>query len=200
MVKTNGLAKFGSNSASLSPLLRLPAELRNMVYIYTLGGNTWSINMGRGRTKPRADNAAKNALALLQVNRQIYAEAHLFPYLYNTFEGRHNGHLREWVQSLPSTHRKSITSIKRYQRSYLIEGAQGVDVSPIFWMDTPTMGQWKLKGLKRIEVEVALQKWGWNSNEEETKAAKVKALAKLRKLLEEEHPGVIVNVVLRRGY
>lgn len=158
------------------------------------------MNMSAGQTKPRADNAVKHALALLQVNRQIYAEAHLFPYLYNTFEGRHNGHLREWVRSLSDEHRKSITFIKRYQRSYLIQGVCGYDVSPIFWMDTPRMAQWKLKGLKQIEIDVALQKWGWDSNEEETKAVKVKALAKLRKLVEEEHPGVIVNVVLRHGF
>ena len=166
-----------------------------MIYSYTFGGNIWSINMGR--VKPRADNAVKHALALLQVNRQIYAEAHLFPYLYSTFEGRHNGHLRTWIQSLSHAQRNSIASIKRYQRSYIIQGVQGLDVSPIFWMDTPNMTEWRLNGLKRIDVEVMLNKWGWDCDEEETNAAKMRALAKLRKLVEEEHPGVVVDIVLK---
>ena len=151
-------------------------------------------------TRPRVEKPIKNAFALMQVNRQIYAETHLFPYLYSTFEGRHNGHLREWIKSLSKGHRNSIKCIKHYQRSYMIEGANGVEVSPIFWMDMPQMGQCELKGLERLEIEVVLNKWVWNSNEEETKAAKANVLVKLTRLVEAEHPGVVVNVVSRRGY
>ncbi|KAH6638224.1 hypothetical protein C7974DRAFT_451518 [Boeremia exigua] len=127
------IANFGSSFTHQhrSHLLRLPAELRNIIYAYTFGGNTWSINMSGGQT-PRADNAVKHALALLRVNQQIYAESHLFPYLCNTFAGRHNGHLREWIQSLCAMHRESITCIQHSHRGYLIKGANGVDVSPIF--------------------------------------------------------------------
>ncbi|KAJ4346281.1 beta transducin [Ascochyta clinopodiicola] len=181
-----------------SKLLRLPAELRNEIYAFALGGNTWSINMNQG--KPRANNATPRALALLQVNRQIHAEAQLFPYLCNTFEGRHSGHLRIWVQSLTPTQRKSITSIKHYQRSYITEGVRGLDVSPIFWMDTPNMVQWNLEGLKRIEIEVVLHKWGWNSNEEGTKKVRARALSKLRVLVEDEHPGTEVVIVSKCEY
>jgi hypothetical protein len=169
-----------------------------LIYTYTLGGNTWSINMSH--TRPRVEKPIKHAFALIKVSRQIYAETHLFPYLYSTFEGRHNGHLREWIKSLSKEHRNSITCIKHYQRSYMIEGANGVEVSPIFWMDMPKMRQLELKGLERLEVEVVLNKWGWDSNEEEMKAAKTNALAKLTSLVEAEHPGVVVNVVLRREY
>lgn len=155
--------------------------------------------MSGGQT-PRADNAVKHALALLRVNQQIYAESHLFPYLCNTFEGRHNGHLREWTQSLCAMHRESITCIQHSQRGYLIKGSNGVDVSPIFWMDTLNVSQWHLSGLKQIKVEVTLHKWGWGIDEAEATAAKAGALAKLRKLLEEAHPGLEVNVELKRGY
>ncbi|KZM18522.1 beta transducin [Ascochyta rabiei] len=186
------------NAQTDSKLFRLPAELRNEIYAFALGGNTWSINMTEG--KPRANNASPHALALLQVNRQIYAEARLFPYLYSTFEGRHNGHLRIWVQSLTHVQRKSITSVKYHQRSYITEGVCGLSVSPIFWMDTPNMEQWDLEGLKRIEIEVVLHKWGWNSNEEETKKVRARALSKLRVLVEIEHPGIEVDIVSKCGY
>ncbi|KAJ8115083.1 hypothetical protein OPT61_g3192 [Boeremia exigua] len=183
-----------------SPLLCLPAELRNIVYAYTLGGNTWSINVSGGQAMSRADNAFKYALAILRVNRQIYEEAHLFPYIYNTFQGRHSGHLRVWIQSLSTVHRESIVCIKHCQRSYLIRGTNGVDVSPVFWMDTPHMTQWRLNGLRRIEIEIALNKWGLDIDEAESKAAKVVVLAKLRRLVEEEHPGVTIDVALRPGF
>lgn len=176
-----------------------------MVYAYALGGNTWSIKMTQsttGETEVRVDNGVKNALALLQVNRQIYAEAHLFPYLYDTFAGRHNGHLREWVKSLPDAHRRSITAIRRYQRGYIVQGlkGQGLSVNPVFWMDMPHMTELGLDGLKQIEIEVALQNWGWDTNQEEMNKVIVEAMVKLRKLVEENHPGVVVDVFLRRGY
>lgn len=181
-------------------IFRLPGEIRNMVYAYALGGNTWTVNMSGGRTKPRADNATKNGSALLQVNRQIYAEAHLFPYRYNTFEGRHNGHLQEWTQSLTAAQRESITCVKHSHRGYLVQIADSVDVTPTFWMDTPSMMQWKLTGLEHIVVEVALHKWGWDIDEGKAEVAKDSVLAKLRRIVEEEHPGVVVDVALRHGY
>ena len=82
----------------------------------------------------------------------------------------------------------------------MIERANGVEVSPVFWMDAPKMGQWELNGLKRLKVEVVLCKWGWDTNEEETKVAKADALAKLMILIEAEHPGVAVNIVERNLY
>lgn len=169
-----------------------------MVYAHALGGNIWLIDMGH--TKPHIKNVTEHTLALLQVNRQIYAEARLFPYMYNTFAGQHNGHLREWIKSLSFAQRTSITSIKRYQRSYIIESVRGIDVSPIFWMDTPSMNTWELEGLKWITVEVALGMWGFDIGEKQTTAVKENALVKLRGMVEENHPGVSVDVVLRRGH
>ncbi|XPS70397.1 beta transducin [Ascochyta lentis] len=61
-----------------SPLLGLPPELRNMVYKYVLGGNTYLVGLD-------GSFPAKFELALLVVCRQITAEAHLLPYAYNTF-------------------------------------------------------------------------------------------------------------------
>lgn len=183
-----------------SPFFRLPAELRNMVYFYTLGGHIWTISMSGGKNKARADNAIEHSLALLRVNRQIYAEACFFPYLYSTFAGRHNGHLGEWVQSLSNEQRASITSIKCDRRGHIVKGPLDFDVSPTFWMDVPHMLHWNLSGLRKIEVEVALSTWGCWGVDEGAEAAKLKVLARLRKLVEEEHPGVVVDAVLRRGF
>lgn len=73
-------------------------------------------------------------------------------------------------------------------------------MSPIFWMDTPSMNTWELEGLKWITVEVALGMWGFDIGEKQTTAVKENALVKLRGMVEENHPGVSVDVVLRRGH
>lgn len=185
--------------------LCLPAEIRNMIYVYALGGNTWSIKMTQdttGATIVRVENGIRNALSLLKVNRQIHAEAHLFPYLYNIFAGVHSGHLLEWVKSLTDTQRTSIKAIKRYQRGYIVYDlrTQDLSVSPLFWMDMPQIADWGLDGLRRIEVEAALQKWGWRADKEKLNRVLLDTMVKLRSLVEAEHPNVTVKVVSRRGY
>lgn len=175
------------------------------MYAYALGGHTWCIKLtpsaGSG-TKARVDNGIPNALALLRVNRQIYAEASLFPLLYNTFAGVHNGHLREWVESLPEVQRRCIRTVKRYQRGYIVKraGGEGLAVNPVFWMDLPRVAGLGLVGLERVEVEVALQRWTWDTEQEEMNEVVEKAMAKLRGLVEEAHPGIVVHVFSRRGY
>lgn len=176
-----------------------------MVYAYVLSGYTWSIKMTQnaaGNPQVRADNGIKNALALLKVNRQIHSEARLFPYLCNTFAGVHNGHLHDWVKSLAQAERTGIKAIKRYKRGYVVHSLKNhaFTISPVFWMDEPRIMDWGLDGLQRIEVEVALQKWGWDNDKNEMKRTIDEALVKLRKLVEVEHPGVKVEVFMRRGY
>jgi hypothetical protein len=75
-----------------------------------------------------------------------------------------------------------------------------LEVSPIFWMEVPTMGGWGLQGLKCIEVEVVLNKWGWDLDEEGANLVKTKALDDLHTLVKQGHPGVKVDVVLKHGY
>lgn len=197
--------KDSPSAPHTSPFLRLPAEIRNMIYAYVLGGYIWSIKMTQdtaGNTRVRADDGIKNALALLKVNRQIHAEAHLFPYLYNTFAGVHNGHLHDWVKSLTHAKRTCIRAIKRHKRGYVVKAmkGQGLTINPAFWMDESKIADWGLDGLQRIEVEVALQKWGWDNDKDEMKRTIDEALVKLHKMVEVEHPGVEVEVFARRGY
>lgn len=151
-----------------------------------------------GQVKPGADNGAKHALALLQVNRQIYADASLFPFLHNTFEGWHNGHLFVWIESLSQSQRDAITSVKHHQRSYILQSRTCLEVSPIFWMDTPRFDEWKLRGLKQIKIEVVLNTWGLDLDQLDTNAAKAAAMEELQKLVEKRHPGVRVLLFLKQ--
>jgi len=180
---------FGSTSRRRSSyLFLLPLELRSLIYLYVLGGRVWVI--GVSGIKPPADNGTTNALALLQANVQTHSEACLIPYKHNTFQGRHDGHLKTWVDTLSSAQRAALTSIKRHQRSYILQGTQGLEVSPIFWMEIPDMSTWGLTGLRRIEIEIVLTRWSCGSDREKVNEVKDRALEKLRALIQHHHPGV----------
>lgn len=69
-------------NAASSPLLRLPPEIRNMIYTLIIDVNIvvfTEAGLGRGR------HPIQDGLALLRVCRQIHAEAALLPYALNTF-------------------------------------------------------------------------------------------------------------------
>lgn len=188
-------------SPDSSPLLRLPAELREMIYTHALGGHTFHMSMRyiqKHKALARADNPAPHALALLLTNRQINNEARLLPFATNTFSGRHEGHLRSWIRSLPSEQRSQIKAVKFVRRGYIVESERGVDVSTSFWMDLPNVKWWRLEGLKRIEVEVTLLGWGWMKEETRAEETKEWVMARLKKAVEAGNPGVRV-VVWRAG-
>lgn len=79
------------NSETL--LLRLPAEVRNRIWEYALGGKIFDvilIQTCRGRyveekTLIAPETFPENAHALLQVCRQIYRETALVPFSHNAF-------------------------------------------------------------------------------------------------------------------
>jgi hypothetical protein len=68
-----------------SPLLRLPAELRNQVYHYALGGRKFEVYRTACK-QIRVFQENLPAFALLLVCSQIYAETRLLPYSLNAFE------------------------------------------------------------------------------------------------------------------
>ncbi|OSS50713.1 hypothetical protein B5807_04068 [Epicoccum nigrum] len=175
------------------PFLRLPAELRETIYTHALGGHIWKMSMSyvdKDTTLARADNSSPHALALLLTNRQIYSEARLLPFAANTFSGRHEGHLREWARSLSPEQRNQVKALQFVRRGYVVESEQGMDVSPSFWMAVPSVGRWGLEGLKRIEVEVTLLNWGGMKDETLAEETKEWVLARLRRAVEVENPGV----------
>lgn len=83
-----------------------------------------------------------------------------------------------------------LTSVKLHQRGYIVQGAEGMEVSPTFWMAIPNTSSWGLDGLKRIEIEVVLFSWRWDCSEDMVNEARNRVLARLRELIEEQHPGI----------
>jgi hypothetical protein len=70
-----------------SPLLRLPAEIRNQIWRLVVGGKVIREQVtkrGRAQMLPRPCERT-NTFALLRVCRQIYAETALLPFSANTF-------------------------------------------------------------------------------------------------------------------
>lgn len=178
-----------------SPLLRLPAELREMIYTHALGGHIFCMSMRyiqKHKALARADNPPPHALALLLTNRQINSEARLLPFSANTFSGRHEGHLRSWIRALPAEQRGQIKAVKFLRRGYIVESERGVDVSTSFWMDLPNVRWWRLEGLKRMEVEVTLLGWGWMKEETRAEETKERVMARLQRAIQAGNPGVRV--------
>jgi len=72
-----------------SPLLRLPAELRNQIYKYALGGHIVLLGTTHELVYPRKPRLYPEEpishFALLRVCSQIHAEAALLPYSLNIF-------------------------------------------------------------------------------------------------------------------
>lgn len=84
-----------------SPLLRLPSELRLIIYEHALGGHIWNVRTQRNgdHSAPSATNTTAtdpitkvtnpniDALHLVQTCRQIYHEAKFSPVRLSTFNG-----------------------------------------------------------------------------------------------------------------
>jgi hypothetical protein len=70
-------------------ILRLPAELRNRIYVHVLGGRTYRFKDTVATSRARLDTKGeKHVLGLLYVCRQIHFETALMPYTLNTFSFR----------------------------------------------------------------------------------------------------------------
>ena len=88
------IRRFSSKlNATNSPLLRLPAELRNIVYGYVFEGNRYELGgyLFTGK-RPKEGNtliwrqSQTNALDLLLASRQLHAETALLPYKLGVFQ------------------------------------------------------------------------------------------------------------------
>ena len=134
-----------------------------------------------------AERKQQHALALLQTCRQIHAEAYTCPYADNTYEGRHNGHLKAWADSLPQAQRAAVTSIRLTQRCWIISTKEGVEFTPLFWTNSVATACLGLEGLKRVDVSILLNPWTCPVDEKGLVAAKQQMARQLRTLLEEEH-------------
>ncbi|KAF2253363.1 hypothetical protein BU26DRAFT_399624, partial [Trematosphaeria pertusa] len=90
-----------------SPLLRLPAELRNKIYSYVLGGRLWEL-----KDTLTAGSREKNSMSLLRVCRQINAETASLPFELGTFSFESLSALMQWSQRMPPKQRDAVRSVR----------------------------------------------------------------------------------------
>ncbi|KAI4706343.1 hypothetical protein J4E89_009077 [Alternaria sp. Ai002NY15] len=113
-----------------SPLLRLPAELRNIVYEYVFNGNSFVFDeylftdrRPNGEALLCSGAVRNHTLGLLLVSRQLYAESALYPYKLGFFDFRFDeGHFDEegWHEEvvhgfLQARSREQISAIARME-------------------------------------------------------------------------------------
>jgi len=75
-------------NATKSPLLRLPAELRNLIYAYAFDNTTYNFFQDNKSTEKTlcAGSSTENDMSLLLVSRQVHAEIAYLPYELSTFD------------------------------------------------------------------------------------------------------------------
>ena len=135
-----------------SPLLRLPAEIRNRIYEYALGlGRTFRMDIRRNANLVGVDKKSKekNCLSLLRACRQIYAEAVLIPFRVNTFVFHGQHIFDEWTSTVLPIRREAVASIELRTTSRRI----------MMWTHNRTsdyaLFPWsKFPGLKKIHIHV----------------------------------------------
>jgi hypothetical protein len=95
-----------------SPLLRMPPETRSRIYDYALGVNTFVLLKDDDTENIINTTKAKNALALLAVCRQLYAETALLPFSLNVFSSNSPSTLRSWTSTIQPAYFNNITTLK----------------------------------------------------------------------------------------
>ncbi|KAI4644832.1 uncharacterized protein J4E79_010967 [Alternaria viburni] len=88
-----------ARNATKSPLLRLPAELRNLIYTYAFDNTTYTFFKSNRDTEitPCNESLTEDSMSLLLVSRQIHAETAYLPYKLITFDFLvHNDNKSQW--------------------------------------------------------------------------------------------------------
>jgi len=102
-----------------SPLLRLPAELRDKIYTYALSDYEWIIEPYNNVLK--CWQRSEYAFALLRTCRQIHFEACHFRYTLGNFVFMRPNDARLWAKSLADHNRALVTSIEFRIESHGLE-------------------------------------------------------------------------------
>ncbi|KAI4946688.1 hypothetical protein J4E91_006859 [Alternaria rosae] len=110
-----------------SPLLRLPAELRTMIYTYVFSFQEYRIDAGITGPIICAGSLKRNNMGLLLVSRQLHAETALLPYQLGTicfhFEGSYPDglwlpHIGKFLEKRSLQQIKAIVSLQAYLYAY----------------------------------------------------------------------------------
>jgi hypothetical protein len=138
-----------------SSFLRLPAELRNQIYTYTLGGQTFSIHCWRRYTPfgfaTRILRKRRLFLALLAVSRQLHAETRLLPFRLNAFRFKSQDAFDSWLDKFALDQQEAIQNIRlvTWMARHMVEGQS--------WRSKPlkeVLPVVRLSGLRKVEMEV----------------------------------------------
>ncbi|KAF2847890.1 hypothetical protein T440DRAFT_184618 [Plenodomus tracheiphilus IPT5] len=99
-----------------SPLLRLPGEIRNIIYEYAMMGNvieepetTWSYTTAP--TTPETKGTVPVALNFLSVSRQVYAETRILLFKHSALKIHDLNNLRTLKRNIISAQWNAITTI-----------------------------------------------------------------------------------------
>ncbi|KAF2831078.1 hypothetical protein CC86DRAFT_366552 [Ophiobolus disseminans] len=128
------------DGTQVSCLLLLPVELRDTIYIYTLGGNVFEID-----SDGRPTITERYSLNLLLTSRQIYSEARLHVYRHNTFAFLQTA---RWLIFLDSRTQEQVEAIQSLQ--LLAYTATRMRSSQYRFEHLDLRCLERLKGLKRV--------------------------------------------------
>lgn len=180
--------------STASPLLSLPAELRNIIWSNVLGDHIfdikcsvripWGLSVANTTTSP-------HSLALLRTCRQIHAETRLLPFTINTFQFKSEDAFKPWLAKFDSAQKAAIQHVRlvTWKARNMVESRgfaprRLVDVFPVEMF----------MGLSEMEVEVrhtgtmrADEKWACGGSELED-VDTVEAEGRLRLKLRKQHP------------
>ncbi|KAI4631503.1 uncharacterized protein J4E87_002208 [Alternaria ethzedia] len=93
-----------------SPLLRMPAEIRNKIWKLVLGGKLYESDWTLGFCSPPTE--PEDATALLRTCRQIYSETAIMPLALTTFSAETVREAARSLKKLKPSQRKQITTLQ----------------------------------------------------------------------------------------
>jgi hypothetical protein len=131
-----------------SPLLRLPAEIRNEVYKYALCDQVLDVD---------GKSAERNLFGLTLACRQLYQETELLIYSRNTLRIKDGPKFEKWLKKRTGPQLAAISTIKLAYcmdiRGSLVHGGWHKDRNTHLWEYAPPSSiRKKLTGLERVVV------------------------------------------------
>lgn len=109
-----GLIRYSTTANQLgSPLLKLPAEFRNMIYMLLFRESVFVMQ----RKPHSAHHLQRTGLSALHTCRQIHEEVRLVPFSVATFSFYNPEHLRNWLKIQNISSEKS-SAISRLELDY----------------------------------------------------------------------------------
>lgn len=203
--------RFRENAQS--PLLRLPPEIRNMIFRYAVGGMTFDfttydrpwLHRLQG-WKPRVCNPIQNCFSLLRVCRQIYSETALLPFSANIFHVSKvdKDGFDEWLHSRSPIEQDAITAIQytSFQPPILTRGPDRdllVPFNQSYWYEEMSRAISGRSRLRWLKLRVRAVKWSMAGNEESPrKYFKIlrKEIRRAKRRIEAEHGGLYVKATI----